>query len=650
MGEFVAAMRIALKLNWKPMQILLVCAFTAVLPAQQRGDIAIEQQVWRDQPLRHLFVRGVMNGDTRFQLMFPAPELWRGRAIQFLDGGLGGNDASGSRFGAHEYALRQGAFYVESNQGHQGQSFYKENDTPQELAFQANYAVMQYARIRAVELYGKQPAFTYVLGGSGGGMRSIELMERFPDIYQGAVPLVAPSDFQLGAYQFSLYEAYREPITAARKELDDAVRPGSDKTLLEAAQSPETKDALRRLLSASYPVRSLWLVQQSPVALMVMDYLKYKALPSYFDDYWMTPGLHDDPAGLFGKVRSGLRGRVSSVNVERRRIGIELESDAGDLYGFTIRFLSGKLGGEWRRVLNGNKREVTLGFVGPGIEGVSAGDAVELDNRDLLAWKALHRHIVLPGEPVMRQFVGADGKPLHRQIEKEKLALLRQPERTIGKFQGKMLFVYGTDDPLIWPGLGLHYQRMMRQQQGARSASHSRIYFIEHGPHGMVVPGGEARQVGNFVPFFKALDQLIPWVEQGTAPAPSTKFTVDALSQIQLPADSSSRGGYQPVVQLRSGQSGVRKVSTQAGQVVEFTVSAEDPDNDLALVEFDYNGDGKYDDSAKVSGRRATANFKHTYSQTGVFFPTVRVTDSTALPGIPVTGIQNLATLRVVVE
>src|SRR5206468_1314798 len=57
--------------------------------------------------------------------------------------------------------LRAGLWrvYVESSQGHIGTTFYEANNTPRELEYEASYAVVQYAKARCVELYGKEPAY-----------------------------------------------------------------------------------------------------------------------------------------------------------------------------------------------------------------------------------------------------------------------------------------------------------------------------------------------------------------------------------------------------------------------------------------------------------------------------------------------------------
>src|SRR5690349_1518498 len=127
---------------------LLVLSLATAMSAQQPGTIAIQIQRWVDIPARHLEVRGILNGDTPFLIWLPPRSAWKGRIVQFLQGGFGGSLTPGNANGG--YALANGAAYVESTQGHTGLSIYKENDTPTEIAYEASYAVMQYAKARCV--------------------------------------------------------------------------------------------------------------------------------------------------------------------------------------------------------------------------------------------------------------------------------------------------------------------------------------------------------------------------------------------------------------------------------------------------------------------------------------------------------------------
>lgn len=250
---------------------------------------------------------------------------------------------------------------------------------------------------------------------------------------------------------------------------------------------------------------------------------------------------------------------------------------------------------------------------------------------------------------MMRDFLDAGGKPRYRQLSAEQLAVLREPERPLGRIRGKMICVYGADDPLIWNSLALHYQDLVGRALGKAAGDHYRLHFLEHAVHGLVAPGAEARQVLNIVAMFRALEEVMSWVETGKAPQRGTAYSSDENFQITLPQTAAARGGYQPVVRLRgNGRAG--RIELEAGQELRLSVEAEDPDNELLKVEVDWQGDGKYEHAQEISGRKTQLEFRHRYTEPGTYFPAVRVTDSTVAPGIPFQGIQNVQSLRAVVK
>src|SRR5262249_38391283 len=159
-----------------------------------------------------------------------------------------------------------------------------------------------------------------------------------------------------------------------------------------------------------------------------------------------------------------------------------------------------------------------------------------------------------PKDPLMGEFV-RDGKPRHRQIPAEALAELEGPGRNAGQFQGKMIAVFGTDDPLMWPPVAIRYHRRVREALGATVDQHVRLHFVAHGVHGAPLQTALHRQTPNQPAVRKALDDLMAWVERGVQPAPGTEYTIDDLNQIVLPATAAARKGYQPVVRLRADMS-----------------------------------------------------------------------------------------------
>lgn len=86
------------------------------------GPACIDIDEWRDKPEPHRYVHGgFADTDTRFSCDFPPKERYRGRFIQYLQRGSGGNEDNLS--GTPEHLLNGwelGGYMVESNQGHIG--------------------------------------------------------------------------------------------------------------------------------------------------------------------------------------------------------------------------------------------------------------------------------------------------------------------------------------------------------------------------------------------------------------------------------------------------------------------------------------------------------------------------------------------------
>jgi hypothetical protein len=628
-----------------------LCAllFVAALPAEQPGTITIDTQEWRSAPAKHFYVHGTLNGDTAFHVFLPEPKAWRGRVAQWLQGGLGGSETAGVGMGNHIWALANGAAYVESSQGHVGDQVYLPRDTPREIAYQANYAVMQYAKARCVELYAREPSFSYVFGGSGGGIRASGLLERFPKAYDGGVSVVGVGEVDFVAYLYSRMETFRPRIQDRVEALAAETRvPGTGDPFRALAGEGE-KRALREVLATGYPRNSLWLLRPLVQGVTILDFMKYQAAPGYLADFWTRPGFAGKDGELANELVQGAEGTVKAVQAAQGILETDLSRKDHELYAWTITFTSGALKGEWRRVWTNLGSRLAIGRTGPGIDSVRPGDRFTLDNRDLLAWRTYHRYVADDAEePTMRPLVRG-GKPIYPTLAPELRDGLKEPDRPLGRLQTKLIALCGSDDPLMWPTVPSRYHRLVKKALGARIDDHFRLHFLEHGVHGAVPPNLAHRQVPNRTAALKALTDVMAWVEQGMAPVPGTTYSMDDLNQLVLPAAAAQRKGYQPVVKL-SANSKTGRMEVPQGQEVSFQVQAEDPDNEIIQLEMDYEGDGKFDQSRSVRGKRVIALFPHRYEKAGAYFPTVRATDSTTIEGSTAPGIQNLAVVGLTVS
>jgi hypothetical protein len=138
-------------------------------------------------------------------------------------------------------------------------------------------------------------------------------------------------------------------------------------------------------------------------------------------------------------------------------------------------------------------------------------------------------------------------------------------------------------------------------------------------------------------------------LKKGVPPPAGTRYSVSPANELLLEKGAAQRLGYQPLVTMKGNQR-TGRLKVAAGELVAFSVYAEDPDNEVALIEMDFDGNGKFDASKSVRGRSATAEFSYRYDTPGVYYPVTRVTDSTVSTGCWDKGIKNIDSVRVVVK
>lgn len=267
--------------------------------------------------------------------------------MHYLEGGMGSSEAFGAALGEIPYALANGAVYVESSQGHRGSEIWRPEDTMEEVSYQASYAVVQYAKSRCVEFYGAEPRYTYVYGVSGGGIRSSGLLERFPKVYDGAVPVVGAGSLD---YLWSLHSIYE----------DNRIRPDGREAIIRAGFPKVYSDRLLPL----------------PVGLLMLDVVKYKVDSAYFKD--VTPDQR-------------LTGTVTSVEPKKGVIVADRPYPHQSLFGYTLTFTGGAAKGQWRRIAGNQAAILVANPGGPPLDAVKPGDSFTIDDGDLLAWRAYRR-------------------------------------------------------------------------------------------------------------------------------------------------------------------------------------------------------------------------------------------------------------------
>lgn len=610
----------------------LFLAVTATVSAVQPGTIAINSQDWVDEPIRHLKIEGVLNGDSPFVVLLPEKELWSGRLIHYVGHSMGGR-LTGTV--TAEFALAHGAAFVDSTQGHTGNPYHQSDDSMAEIMFEANYLVVHYAKSRCVELYRREPRYTYAVGGSGGAFRSTGMIERFPDVYDGAVVNFGGGTLKLHWFYGSLFDYYRRPLLPLVDEIEEALGVNGEGDPFSALHTDEQKEALRLILTAGWPKRMLGQLRDPfAVARTAILSTRYKYDPAYFDDFWRLNGYGGEEAQK--ELLEGIGGKILRVDSAKSTLAVDAPDAPDDLFLHTMTFTSGRRAGEWCYIRSRNEEEVVV-FGGPGLEGVAPGDRFELDNRDLLAYLYYHRYIADSDEPAARDFY-RNGKPLYPQRPSEAMLDLDETDRDVGNFKAKLIIIFGADDPVDWPTGADRYRRKIHSHLDEKVDDQYRIYFLER--------GGHFRRLSSAGIVAQAYADMLAWVERGVPPPPSTRYTMDAMNQLVLPATAAERKGYQPVVRFMANGA-LHRVEISTGQEVEFLVEAEDPDNDLALVEIDFQGDTEFDDRQELKRSTARARFVHTYDKPGSYVAEAWVSDATDTHRGPV---QNYSAVRVIVK
>ena len=196
-----------------------------------------DRDEWRDAPVRHRYVHGGFEGtETRFSLYFPPDDEYAGRFLHNIEGGGGGSDEAGwspdDPLGSDvAHALAAGAYFVVSNQGHDGPDATHLDRWIHHYG--ANVAVAEHARTVAASVYGAAPHHGYIYGGSGGAGRTIACLEHAPaGLYDGAVVYILPHVAQqvLCAY-----------VAEAARVLGDALPPSWTRRLRVGAAIPSPR-------------------------------------------------------------------------------------------------------------------------------------------------------------------------------------------------------------------------------------------------------------------------------------------------------------------------------------------------------------------------------------------------------------------------
>lgn len=638
------------------------------------GSPFVDVDESRDVPVPHRYVHGGFEGtDTRFSFYFPPREQWRGRLLQVLEGGNGGheNTAQGP-MGATAgiaFAAASGCYLVESNQGHFGDDMRILLREPSVGAYRASAQSARFSWRIAEEMYGAPPHHGYVTGGSGGSARCLLCLEQCPDVWQGAVPYIMghSTSWSLG---FSVQAHAARVLGPEMARVIDAVEPGGSGDPFDGLTS-EQRDALAALYRAGFPRGAESSFATSGYVGTFASHISAleKHDPTYIADFWNAPGYMGGDGELASSLveekavvaRVVTLGELQETDDPRARtllmfararadadapVAIVLaDLDPDLLVGSSMRFGTGAANGR-RLFCTGVVGGALLGGAGTGegFEGVQAGDEVQIDNREYLAYTYFHRHQVDARAPEYAQFL-VDGRPIYPQRERNfAQSGLLSGGTPRGVFTGKMIVVQNAHDAACWPNAAFSYRRAVERHLGDALDDHYRLWFNEHAAHlpASFNPSSQPSDRGPASPpaattrlidyggsLEQALRDLMEWVEDGTAPPVSTGCTIDDDQRLTLAATATERGGIQPVV--RAVANGQTRAEVDRGEPVAFAADATAPPGGgtIVRVEWDFDGAGTYpythDD---VDGTSAALHVEttHAFEAPGTYFPCVRVT------------------------
>lgn len=662
---------------------------------QQFAKPYIDQDEWREKPLRHRYVHGGFEGtESRFCFYYPPKEDFKGRFFQKLAPMQGPEDEAQKQEGEEDvisFSVLHGAYYVETNLG--GILNGGDDDT---LMYRCSAQAAQFSRKLAIEMYGCDRPYGYVFGGSGGGFKTISCAESTVGIWDGAVPFVIGSPMAMPNV-FTIRVHAMRVLRHKLAEIVDAIEPGGGDPY--AVLNDEEADALKEATNMGFPLRT-WCVHHTigegalPVltpAIGMMD-------PTYYEDFWKLPG-YLGTAENSSAVRDRIHVETEILEVwapeeilkgigdsldEKNAYGVDeawknqmnkavglpymrlSDFSKADPYtqGLKIKFLTGKLAGEtfaakWVRestvTVDNTMDERDLVKM---LADIHVGDRVLLDNSDYLALQTFHRHQV-PGKEYQSwdQYRNENGEPIYPQ--RPVLIAPLMAKGSCGSVQEgtpicKMIVLESLLDESAFPWQADWYRREVEKHAGGNADERFRLWYMDNCMHTDCQEGngGDHQHIVSYLgALYQALLDLSDWVERGIEPSPTSGYHVEG-GQVLIPDTVGERKGIQPLVYLH--MDGEKKTEVKVGETVILTAEIEVPEGTgtVESVRWDFEATDIFAEEGLVTpeadGRKARAVVGHAFSRPGTYFPVVKVA-SNRTPGDYFTKVMNQDRVRVVV-
>jgi hypothetical protein len=655
----------------------------------------VDVDEWRESPRPHRYVHGGFTGtDTRFSFYFPPADAYGQRFFQHITPVPESEHLAQTATGQEDkigFAFEAGGYFVETNGG--GTSGAPGSGVDPTIAgYRANAAAAEHSRVVAGEVYGEHRPYGYAYGGSGGAYRTIGGAESTEGVWDGFVPYVPGSPMAIP----NVFAVRMHAQRILRDRFDgivDALEPGGSGDPY-AGLNDEERAAFTEVTRMGFPTRS-WFGHRTMGAHAFGALYPgiVSADPQYFEEFWTTPGyLGADPESSVHAARVRLDSTVTGAVTrgdapdlgpftERSAVpqggvdeafkgpagkpgavlAIRLEEVPGaEVQGAELAVLSGAAAGTRvplkgfahdMAVLDMPDRHAALAELRP-------GDAVRVDNSNFLAAQTYHRHQLPdpgPEYPVWDQFRDAEGAPLAPQRP-----LLLAPIFTAsaaghvptGQFAGKMIVVACLLDREAFPWHADWYRRQVTAHLGDATDDNFRLWYVDNALHAdSEVQEHPTHTVSYLGVLHVALRSLAAWVEDGTPPAPHTRYSVDD-GQVVVPDSASERAGVQPVVSLSADGSARADIAPGAEVSLELTAELPPGAGRIVRVAWDLDADGVYEiDEAVDPATRLSVVRRATLTEPGTHLVGVRV--SAQLDGDPETlfaRVDNLARARIVVR
>ena len=412
------------------------------------GQPYIDRDEYREKPYPHRNVHGGFeNTDTRFTFYFPAKEEWGGRMYHPLEGAHAGHEeafagAMGELLGGLEMMVGLGGYMVESNSGHIGDDIDpRAGVDPGLYGYRASVESARFSKYVARQIYGREPDYSYVWGGSGGGRRSPLCLEYCGGVYDGALPFMGGGNVEphgtnsrvrseQPVHFGAMFNVQRLLRGEKLERVIDAMQPGGSGNPFDGLSVHE-REELANLYRLGYPRGDEFMIAKPMGQIWLWTSIAGMLLEEdaeYFHNFWSEPGYigHDERQwiehdlidaqaritriitvqDMIGEEFSGPEFadakpmavmRASSTGEWDLPIGIEVDGLSGGYrQGAGVRIETGDIAGRQLYCMQnvGNmffcdgRAEANL----ERFRGAKAGDLVHIDNHAFLAFCYMYRY------------------------------------------------------------------------------------------------------------------------------------------------------------------------------------------------------------------------------------------------------------------